>query len=188
MERTTISRVSDLPITLEELQLWCRIDEIENEELLLEGLILAARDAAEAFTGRCLTACVFEYTFNTIHGRVYFPESVQNRLYLPDGPISTITNVEIEDRFGARSPLIEGEDYLLRINDTASYIRLLRGFSAPTVVLRATAGYPDTESIPQPIKQAIAVHAASAYRGREGQDQAHETFERLLRPYMLGVL
>lgn len=173
---------------MEELQLWCRIDEIENEEALLEGLISAARDAAEAFTGRCLTACVFEYTFDTVHGRVYLSESVQNRLYLPDGPISAITSVQVEDRFGVRSPLIEGEDYLLRVNDTASYIRLLRGFSAPTVVLRATAGYNDPEDIPHAIKQAIAVHAASAYRGREGQDEAAETFQRLLRPYMLGVL
>ena len=43
-------------------------------------------------------------------------------------------------------------------------------------------GYGDPEDVPEPIKQAIRVHAAHFYRHREG-DEIPEAFLNLLRPF-----
>lgn len=178
MEKITFTRQNFLPIEVEDLRLWCRIDDVEEEESLLEGLIVAALNAAESYTNRCLSGGTFEYALQTIHGRIF----------LPNGPIQEITKVETEDTWGVRTLLEAGVDYLARVSDTGASIRVIRSLHQPTIVVTASAGYNSPADIPQPIKQAIAVHAASAYRGREGQDEAHATFVRLLTPYRLEVL
>lgn len=178
MDKTTITKADTLPITVQELELWCRIDDATEEQALLETLIEAARDTAENFTGRVLTPTTVEYRF----------DRNQPRYTIPESPVRSITKVEAETDADGLTLLIEGQDYKKRITDYLTHLRLLTGRSEPTIVVTANVGYVDVDAIPKAIKQAIAIHAASAYRGREGQDEAQETFERLLQPYRLELL
>lgn len=178
MEKKTITLADTLPITLDELATWCRIDDAEEEALLLQDLISAARDTAENFTGRTLRSGQVEYLF---------PARLQS-VSIPTSPVRGIVSVEAEAEDGTRTGLIEGQDYRQRLTDFISYVRLIKGRSEQVLVVTADIGFESSTDIPKPIKQAIAIHAASAYKGREGQDEAKAQFEALLRPYCLGVL
>ncbi|MCD1591806.1 hypothetical protein K7H13_13715 [Qipengyuania citrea] len=178
MEKNTLSRSDALPITVEEFCKWSRIDDATLERELIEGLILAARDAAENFTGRTLANSEVEYIVPASAGLTS----------LPTLPVRSIVKVEAEKPNGDRTLLELVKDYRQRVTDYVANIRLLSTHSDTALVITVEAGYETTAAIPQAIKQAISVHAANAYMGREGQDEATKTFERLLRPYCVGLL
>ena len=178
MQRKTITRSDTLPISIDEFARWSRIDVSTDDNEFLQGLIRAGRDAAENFTGRTLTAMEVEFTFT----------GTERLFSLPTLPVRSIEKVELENADGDRTELAKLTDYRERVTDFVANVRLLRALGSDCLVVTALTGHLSATSIPQPIKQAIAIHAANAYRGREGQDEGNETFERLPRPHCLGSL
>jgi uncharacterized phiE125 gp8 family phage protein len=174
--KTTLTRDTDFrAITVDEAKQWVRIDN-DADDTLVDGLIVAATQAAEAFTGRTISPATFELSF--CGGRRTYP--------LGTAPVVEIVSVEFEDCQGDRAALAESE-YLIRPADIGPSLVLNSAASrASTLVVTLEAGYSAPEGVPQLIKQAIAVHVGSAYAGREGQDAAQATFQNLLRPLVVG--
>ncbi len=172
--KTTIETDSDfIAISAEEAKHWCRIDTTADDELI-EGLIRAATEAAEAFTCRSIVPATVEFAFDT--GFRIFD--------IPTAPLGAVTKVELEDQQGQR---VEVDDFGVRKSDAAAQLTLVgQSRGCLTVVATCEVGYATPAAIPQAIKQAIAVHVGSAYAGREGQDTAQATFQNLLRPLQVG--
>lgn len=177
--KSTISTNYDfLAITTDEAKAWCRID-TDLDDVLISGLIRSATQAVEAFTNRSITPATVEYFFAT--GFHIFD--------VPTAPIVSVSAVELEACDGTRTPLNEDVDYTVRVTDLGASVVLSGACSVrSSVVVTADTGYADAASVPQLIKQAIAVHVGSAYAGREGQDTAAATFQNLLRPLIVSVL
>lgn len=164
-------------ITVEEAKTWCRIDTTADDNLV-DGLIVAATQAAEAFTNRAISPATVELSF--CGGlRTY---------QLGIAPVSDITSVEFQDFMGVRTAL-PSTDYFIRLTDMGPSIVLSASACwASNVIITAEVGYAAPTDVPQGLKQAIAVHVGSAYAGREGQDTAQATFANLLRPLVVGGL
>lgn len=177
MKKTITSDTDFRAITVEEAKLWCRIDS-NADDTLVDGLILAATQAAEAFTGRAITPATVELDY----------PACRRSYSLAIAPVRDIVSVEFEDCQGDRSAVADGE-FFIRLFDAAPTIVLASTPSgSSSLIVTAEVGYSAPESVPQGIKQAIAVHVGSAYAGREGQDTAQLTFENLLRPLQVGGL
>lgn len=175
--RTTLTRNTEFrAISVDEAKLWCRIDD-DTDDLLVDGLILAATEAAEAFTDRFIAPATVELAYDA-RGRSYRLETA---------PVQSVTGVELEDQSGTRTTVSILDGIFIRQADIGPTVVLS---TAPTcgqlVIVTAEVGYASAEAVPQAIKQAIAVHVGSAYAGREGQDTAQATFENLLRPFRVG--
>jgi uncharacterized phiE125 gp8 family phage protein len=175
--KTTIQNDADfLPISIDEAKAWCRID-THADDALISGLIVAATHAAEAATGRTITPTTVEYSFPAC-GRRY---------RVPTSPVVEVSEVGLRNCDGYT--ILSTDDYTVGIDDLGASVVLSGACSArSSVVVTADTGYADAASVPQLIKQAIAVHVGSAYAGREGQDTAAATFQNLLRPLIVSVL
>lgn len=174
--RTTLSHDTDFrAISVDEAKLWCRIDG-DADDALIDGLILAATEAAEAFTDRAITPASVELSYN----------GGQRAYRLQTAPVQSVTGVELEDCEGDRTA-ISTDGFYLRVADVGTTVVL--SSAAPcsqVVVVTADVGYTTGGEVPSAIKQAIAIHVGSAYAGREGQDTAQATFQNLLRPFRVG--
>lgn len=178
MKKTKFYDQSFLSISVAEAKQWCRID-ADEDDTLLEGLIRAATDAAEAFTNRSIVPAVVEYSFTSGEGC----------FAIPTAPVVAASKVELEGARGARTALPAESAYWLRVSDSGAVLTLTgqsRGKS--TLVATCSVGYADAASVPRGIKLAISAHVGSAYEGREGQDTAKYTFENLLRPFQVSSI
>ena len=177
--KTTLDRNSDyLAISVDEAKQWLRID-TDEDDTLIQGLIVAAQSAAEAYTGRTIVPTFAEFSF----------DEGNQRYSIPCAPIVAVSKVELEDRKGLREDLPNPDSYWVLLRDSGALVTLVGGARGKrTLVVTCAAGYADPAEIPQPIKQAIAVHVGAAYRDREGQDTSDATFQNLLNPYRISSL
>ena len=177
--KTTLDHDADyLAISVDEAKQWLRID-TDDDDTLIQGLIVAAQSAAEAYTGRTIVPTTAEFSF----------DEGNQRYTLPCAPVVVVSTVELEDRKGVREDLPSPDSYWVLLRDTGAVVTLVGGCRGKrTLVVTCDAGYADPAEIPQPIKQAIAVHVSAAYRDREGQDTSDATFQNLLNPYRIGGL
>lgn len=176
MEKLTLVQYPQLTVSTDEARQWCRIDEEQDEELL-ERLILAAQQAAEALTARTLSPATTEFRFPMTAGAVAIPTM----------PVRSIAKVELENDEGSRT-LLTSADYKVRSTDIATKVRVLSPNYSQSIVVTAGIGYEDSASVPEAIKQAIALHVGNAYAGREGQDLVTPAFAALLAPYRVALL
>ncbi|MCW2412930.1 MULTISPECIES: head-tail connector protein [unclassified Sphingobium] len=177
--RKTIQRNHDfLAITVVEAKQWCRIDE-DADDALLEGLIRAATDAAEAFTNRAIVPATIEFSYKSGDGC----------FAIPTAPVVAAGKVELETSRGARTELPAESAYWLRVSDSGAVLTLTgHSRGKQTLVATCSVGYAGAASVPRGIKLAISTHVGSAYEGREGQDTAKDTFENLLRPFVVSAI
>lgn len=134
------------PVTLAEAKAQCRVDS-SDEDALLNGLIEAARDYAEAYCGTPLeirTATIKCDGFNDFD-------------HFPIVPLATVTGITYVDSAGATQTL-SADVYEARADKLVASIVLKSGQSWPAVqsgsriTVTATIGY---ANVPSSIKQAM---------------------------------
>lgn len=193
-----------LPVTVDDLTAFARIDDAAGEEALIESFLAAATEAAESYTRRSFitrtlllwldatgyredwTPGYYELPVN------YFDGTLPRAHELPLGPVIAISAVTTYDSanadtvyadsryglFGDRFVLNSGETWPsgLRSNHAAG-IEYTTGFgSAPS-------------DVPMPIRLAIQTHAALLFdtRGGCGCDLP-AVCKQMLQPYRVETL
>ncbi|MCI5049588.1 MAG: head-tail connector protein [Rickettsiales bacterium] len=143
------------PLSVSEAKLFLRID-TSDDDSLIGDFITAARELAEAMTGRSLI---------TQSWRVTYENAAPNPMPLPQGPILSITSVKTIDE-SASETTISSDDYELN----ASKTELLSdtGLCAHRIEVTYQAGYgPSASDVPADIRQAMLMHIAHIYGHRD---------------------
>ena len=179
----------DEPITIAEAAIFLRLDDDSPipEQDLIEGMIKAARIAAEKFLNRSIVS--EEKTLSL--------DAFSPIIDLPDGDVSSVDQVAYIDTDGNSQTV---GDYILSENRlTPAYGEKWPSTRAQlgAVTITYTAGYlptgsPPEDSTPEPIKQAIYLMIGDYYENREAGSQGNEyrinpTAESLLFPYRLDL-
>lgn len=188
------------PVTLAEAKLWLKIDGDDDDDLLT-GLIAAAREAAESFTGRAfitqavtltldlscsgwandLPAGVYDLPVSALYGAL--PRTIE----LARPPVSAITSVTTTDTsntssaFSSANYTLDAAGKRLLLNDGALWPTNLRSTSAVSV-LTANGYGASSSAVPQPIRHAILMHVAGMYESRLVCDLP-AACRALLQPY-----
>ena len=146
------------PVSLAEARAHCRVD-TANEDAVLVGLILAARQYAEEITGRAFLTQTLELTLDC------FPAW---KIELPRSPVASITSITYLDTAGASDTVTS---YVLDGRSRPPRLTPAYGESWPDV--RATAGcvairfVAGESDAPEPIRQAILLMVGHWFEHRE---------------------
>lgn len=153
------------PFTLDEAKLHLRVD-ITDDDYLIQGLIAAARKAAERITRHALLLQTWDLYLDE------FP--MTDRIVLAWPPLQSVTHIKyttsaaVESTFAAAS-------YQVDTYSTPARIVLKDGYSWPSdtlqvingVVVRFVAGFGGPEDVPDDIRQAMLLMIAHWYENRE---------------------
>ncbi|MDD2772992.1 MAG: head-tail connector protein [Elusimicrobiales bacterium] len=179
------------PVTIAEQKAFMRVD-IPDEDALVAAFITAARQAAEAITGRAFVTQQWKATFDII--------PIGKRIELPVAPVVSVESVSLADDNGVLHALDASAYHADLVSEPAritlhTYSRPLRWrhrINVAEVVF--TCGYgADGASVPEPLKLAVRFMAAHFHENRAAvSDAANIRFEELpmgvrylLAPYRL---
>lgn len=153
------------PVTLGEAKAHCRIG-IPDDDGILAGYILAARNYVEGQTHRMMLTqtwdCTFDYCWPT--------RGCYTQLDIPLSPVQSVTSVSYVDSDGATQTLAS-DQYTVVTNRSKSFIVPAYNVTWPTVrwvpdaiTVRAVVGYTQT---PDELRQAILMLVGHFYENRE---------------------
>ncbi len=159
------------PITLDEAKLHLRVD-IDDEDLLIEGLIAAAREWCENYTRRSFVQRTLELRLDC------FPAAIK----LPRGPIISVTTVKYLDQ-GGTLQTVSASDYQTDLYSVPGRVMPIFGGVWPTpkygslnaVVVEYEAGYAHgagsptelAENVPSAVKSAMKLMIGHWFQNRE---------------------
>lgn len=176
------------PLTLGEAKDHLRVTSTD-EDSLIGRLIVVARQAVERRLGRALITQTLDYTLDA------FPTG--DVIELPRPPLRSVTSVKhtpdggVETTFASASYLVDTTGnpgrIVLAVNQSwpSDLLQAANG-----VVIRFVAGYGAAPTdVPEPIRQALAVHLGTLYEHREALVAGTivtplATIDRLLDPYI----
>lgn len=180
MLKTIVTRPTDLPVTLEQLKEQVIVG-VDDNDILLKSYLQAEIDYLDGPTGvlgRALMAQTVMQSFGA------FSECLR----LPYGPALSIASVTYQDDDDTEQTL---EDWALYEDETGSYVRFPSGSVFPSVFDRPdavtvsySAGYSDADTVPEPLKQAIRLLAATWNMCREDSSD----IKSLMQSMPFGVL
>jgi len=159
-----------------------------DDDARINALIIAARSAYEAFTGRVLIKTTFEMYLD------YFPYAANyglsgwtDYLYpinLPD-PLISVTSIKYYDTAGVRQTLDPSAYIVDTINEpariTLAYNQIwpLTYPQANAVIIKFISGFADASSIDPLINSGLLLWIQQQYDGRDNS----EAIERCWNPY-----
>jgi uncharacterized phiE125 gp8 family phage protein len=156
---TRITAPASEPVTLAQAKTYLRIDGT-TEDTIITDMIVASRMTAENWLRRSLINQVWKLGYDDM-----LPESV----YLPMGPVNSITSVTIINR-DASTQAVNSTGYYLNTAKTALMFDSAPGGFHIEIVYNA--GYSaDASGVPMPIRQGMLSHIASMYDSRGEQEQ-----------------
>lgn len=172
----TVAPASE-PVTLAEAKAHCRVD-TDTENTLITALITAARETAEAETGRQLISATWTLKLDE------FPED-DGCIELRHPPLSSVTSIVYLDADGA-SQTLSASAYQVDTAGTFGRIVLAPGETWPTteadrinaVTITFVAGY---TTVPETLKLAIKLMVGHWFENRE------ETCDRNLYPVPMAA-
>lgn len=136
---------------------------ITEEDGLLAGYILAARQYAENETRRAFVTQTCDYTIDCGWPCKVRDGYWRTRIELPYAPVSSVTSISYVDGNGATQTLAS-DQYVLGGNDSYAYIDPAYNIMWPTVrnqaaaiTVRFIAGW-SAANVPDPLRTAICFH------------------------------
>lgn len=172
---------SDLPVTLDELKLHCRVD-FEDDDTSLQMMLEAAVSQLDGFAGSLGRSIMSQRWALDLPS---FPRC--GYVDLPLGPVASVEEVSYADTSGD-DQVLDAEAYAF--HGTSGRLTFLSPPStAPghdAVRIEYTAGWADASAVPANIRAAILLIAADLYEHREAGSQQpinlNPALGRLLRP------
>lgn len=157
------------PVTLVEAKTQCRVDHDEDDGLIA-GYILAAREAVEVFTRRKLFTQTWDYTIDGSWPTERVSGYPRLRICLPLPPLQSVTHIKYYDTAGVLQTLA-ADQYRVDPTSYEGRIEPAYGVTWPsvrnmlaTISVRIVVGY---AAIPEPIRQAILLTVGHYYANRE---------------------
>lgn len=170
---TRITAPATEPLTLDETKSYLRVDH-DTEDALVTDLIVTARMTAENWLRRSLIDQSWKLGYD---------DCLPERVNLPMGPVTAITDVTIISRDGSQQ-LVDASAYALSsAKNQLVFDTEVQGFH---IEIRYSAGYgSDGATIPAPLRQGMLCHMASLYehRGEVGGNAIPEQAFTLYAPY-----
>jgi uncharacterized phiE125 gp8 family phage protein len=161
-----------LPLSLAELKAWCRFD-LDEEDAVLAGLIRAATEEVERYTGLALITSTWRQTSST------WPTTAE-RWILRRRPVQTVSITHMDSSGSPVGTPIDLDPSIYRVlrlgSDTVpAEVSLAYGAVWPVaytdpeaIAITYVAGYGDDHNaVPELIRQAIAMAAATHFAYRE---------------------
>ena len=189
MGHTRLTAPAEEPIDLADAKSHLRVDH-NDEDLLISALIVAAREAAEARTGRALVSQQWRYT----------AAEWADDMPLQHPPLISVQTITYLDADGARQTL-DPALYQVVTDTLQGSVCKAYGSSWPTarnepgsIRIDYTAGYGNAAAIPQAIKVWMLLVIGTWYTQRESlaTNTANEIprgfWQGLLDPYVLPSL
>jgi uncharacterized phiE125 gp8 family phage protein len=152
------------PLSVSELEGWLRLDTAEENEIIA-GLIVAARQQAESFTNRALLRQAWELVLSGFHTneiKLPFPKLLQVvsvKYYDSNNQLKTLSSADYQVVSDAVVGLIKPT--WDRSSWPSTYTR------EDAVVIEFQAGFGDREDIPEPILTAMKLLVAHYYENRQ---------------------
>ena len=177
------------PVSVDDVKNHARID-IDDDDVLVENKIKAARELCETYIKRAFVSRTLRLTLD---------EMPAWEFYLPRPPLVSVTSVKYIDSSGTQQT-ISASDYSVDIYTEPGRITPAYGLSWPSgrahtnaIEVIYVAGYGAAASVPQSIKDAIAMTVTQYYwnRGDEGDKPLTEIprgAKSLLRSQAWGYL
>ena len=181
------------PVTLAEAKAHLRIDH-SDDEAVIDGFIVAARDMVEAATGRALISQTWRLDL------AGFP-ACDGAIDLPRPPTASVTSIAYTDAAGA-TQTITPSDYSLSAGagPRAAAAQIVPAYGiywpatrdqANAVRITFVAGYGATgAAVPAALIAAIKLHLGDLYANREGSGAVemlpNPTIDRLLAAYRVA--
>jgi uncharacterized phiE125 gp8 family phage protein len=156
------------PVSLEEAKAQLKV-ETADEDILIGGLIVAARQYFERQTGRSLIARTWRLDLDA------FPAGP---IRLGWGPVSAVTTVSYIDSAAASTPMAAETDYIVDLSGDIGLVAPPVAQPWPwaprrggAVSVTYTAGYgPAATDVPKLVHHAIVLIVAYWYRNRDAAD------------------
>lgn len=163
-----VTPVATEPVTLAEARLQCKVDSDDtSHDALITGLITAAREFAEHYTGRALASQTLEMALDCFPGVSEWsigkctPDPMDDFIDLDMPPVATITSVKYTDTAGVEQTVSSG-DYALSLYGDSRRVAPTYGKYWPTtrdipnaVRILYVTGY---TTAPKAVKAAILLH------------------------------
>lgn len=172
------------PVTLAEAKLHLKMDDIDADDTLIDGLIAAATEHAQNYTNRMFLSSEIKQVYNR------FPASGEV-LRLAVTPVISVASVVYKDEDG-NNQTWSSDDYVLDLYSEPCEISEAKNVSFPNtieernaVTITYTSGYGTTaDDVPNAIKQAIYLLLSHFYNYRSDTVSEKRTAaERLLGMY-----
>lgn len=152
------------PVTTAEAKSHLRIDGIDEDDVI-EGFIVAAREDCEDFQNRAFITQTWELTLDCWPR---FP------LKLPKAPLISVSSIKYFDTENVETTL-DASNYFVDIDSEPGRVDLGYNICLPTTVLRPinavkiqyVCGYGAVDDVPKAVKQAILLMVGHFYENRE---------------------
>lgn len=157
------------PVSLAEARQHCKIDDTEEDSLLLRSLDVAVGFTEDESGRRLITQTWYEYLPD-------FPVADGGLIRLPNPPLASVTALTYTDANGDGQTLTEDEDFIVTTKGIQGLIKPYEGTSWPAVqtqafeqvVIEYVCGYGDNPSdVPAAARQLILLLASHMYANRE---------------------
>lgn len=182
------------PVTLDEARAQARLT-TNDEDGLLAGYILAAREYTENLLGRALLNQTFNATFDFCWPKIWDREHPRIAVELQRAPLVSVSSITYTDEAGQIQTLPPGQ-YRVLTARTVGLVEPVYGVTWPTprwqaeaITVQFVAGYGSTGNVPEPIRQAILMLVAHYVNNREDvviggvPVTVPRGFEALIAPY-----
>jgi uncharacterized phiE125 gp8 family phage protein len=179
------------PISAADVAEYIRVDDLAQDELLLEGMITAARQYLEQYLSRPIATQTLEEALTGWANPIVLDSSLQS-----------VTSIKYLDLNGAEQTLASNQ-YLVDTYSEPAQITPAYNVEFPelyavpnNVKVRYVAGYtsggsPDLSPMPKPLRFAMMLIIGDLYANREaGGDKAYQinpTVQSLLQFYRLNM-
>lgn len=183
---SVITELTVEPITVEELKLFARIDN-SDEDTLLEGFIVATRQAAEQYLNRALLCRKI---------RLVYDEWFCRTIELPSPPLISIDGVYTVDEDGVTTEY-SSDNYYIVTEHLPGQLVIKRSATMPINTTRDTGGYRVeyfagygelATDVPQQIREALKLWATALYENRAITTEPPPEARSLLDIYKLRLM
>ncbi len=191
------------PVTRDEAKLWCRIDQTK-EDILIDAIIVVARQQVENFTRKQLITATWEMTYDRFPGPAgdsgsfggLYGFETYGVIELPKNPVQSIESIKYIDLNGVEITLAASEYITDVISEPARITPAVDTFwpatevRINTVTVEYKSGYGDAAAdVPEGIKAAMKLIILDLYAHREAQYEIilreNRLIDNLLNEYRL---
>jgi uncharacterized phiE125 gp8 family phage protein len=158
MSLRLITAPASYPVTAVEAKSQCRIEDTSSDTLI-DGLIAAATEYVELYTGRAIVSQTWELVL----------DDFSDAMLIPRGPVTSITSVKYFDTADVEQT-VTGTNYVLDAASDPQWVVKASDYTWPevaegvnNVIVRFVCGY---STVPAPIKQAILLLIGQWYDNR----------------------
>jgi uncharacterized phiE125 gp8 family phage protein len=195
MGLTLVTGPAEEPVSLEEMRLHLRVDDLGEEVTHVAELIRSAREYVEEWVGCQMVTAVWKLTLNHFHDPRHAYKDCETgwTIRVPKWPLQAVSAVTYLDVQGATQTLATAS-YLVDSVRRPGRLFPAYGLEWPetydvpnAVSITFTAGFGAADAVPRLLRQVVKLLAAHDYENREPAPAEMERVKEMLRLSDTGI-